>query len=63
MKKVTLSSLEVKNQRALLDGGATHCLRQANNQEEWERAREVTVQLAQGDSTSKAMVSDVADSR
>ena len=48
LKKVQVSSLEVRNQRALLDGGATHCLRQAKSEAEWLNAKEVTVQLAQG---------------
>ena len=32
----------------LLDGGATHCLRQAKNQKEWEEASPATMQLASG---------------
>eukprot|EP00435_Cladocopium_sp_Y103_P057857 s294_g20.t1 len=48
LKKIMLNSLEVRDQRALLDGGATHCLRQAGSESEWQNAKEVTVQLAQG---------------
>ena len=32
----------------LLDGGATHCLRRAKDQREWDRARPIQVQLAEG---------------
>ena len=42
-----MSSLEVKNKRALLDGGATRSLRQCVSAQEWEEAREVEVHLAQ----------------
>ena len=49
MKAIKLSSLEVRtNDRALLDGGATHCLRKAESEEEWQRAQEVRVELAEG---------------
>ncbi|CAK9080208.1 unnamed protein product, partial [Durusdinium trenchii] len=49
LKAVKLSSLEVKTtDRALLDGGATHCLRKAESEEEWMRAQEVRVELAEG---------------
>ena len=49
VKAIKLSSLEVKtNDRALLDGGATHCLRRAEFEEEWQRAQEVRVELAEG---------------
>ena len=38
VKAIKLSSLEVRtNDRALLDGGATHCLRRAESEEEWQR--------------------------
>ena len=37
------------NGMTLLDGGATHCLRQRETEEEWSRAVEVRVQLAQGE--------------
>ena len=33
----------------LLDGGATHCLRQSRSQLEWEESKEVNVALAQGE--------------
>eukprot|EP00913_Durusdinium_trenchii_P004009 g3713.t1 len=49
IKSIKLSSLEVRtNDRALLDGGATHCLRRAESEEEWQRAQEVRVELAEG---------------
>eukprot|EP00435_Cladocopium_sp_Y103_P040850 s2478_g11.t1 len=48
LKKISLSSLEVKNQRSLLDGGATHCLRKPESEEEWTTAKEVEVHLAEG---------------
>ena len=35
--------------RCLLDGGATHCLRQCENETEWSKGVEVSVSLAQGD--------------
>ena len=48
-KAIRLSSLEVREGgRALLDGGATHCLRRAASEEEWLRAQEVNVELAAG---------------
>ena len=48
LRKIQLSSLEVKNKRALLDGGAMHSLRQCSSVQEWDKAREVEVHLAQG---------------
>lgn len=33
----------------LLDGGATHCLRQSRSVSEWEESKEVKVSLAQGE--------------
>ena len=33
----------------LLDGGATHCLRQRRDMDEWEQSVPVTVKLATGD--------------
>ena len=49
VKTIRLSSLEVREGgRALLDGGATHCLRRAASEEEWSRAQEVNVELAAG---------------
>ena len=52
VKAIKLSSLEVRtNDRALLDGGATHCLRKAELEEEWQRAQEVRVELAEGSVT------------
>ena len=35
--------------RCLLDGGATHCLRQCETEMEWSKGVEVSVSLAQGD--------------
>eukprot|EP00435_Cladocopium_sp_Y103_P037084 s2739_g9.t1 len=37
-----------KNQRVLIDGGATHVLRKAKSQEEWDRGDLVQVALASG---------------
>ena len=37
----------------LLDGGDTHCLRQAKSDEEWEKAIPTTVQLASGSVTMR----------
>ena len=49
MKAIRLSSLEVREGgRALLDGGATHCLRRTASEEEWASAQEVNVELAAG---------------
>ncbi|CAK9085240.1 unnamed protein product, partial [Durusdinium trenchii] len=49
MKAIRLSSLEVREGgRALLDGGATHCLRRTSSEEEWASAQEVSVELAAG---------------
>ena len=42
-----------KEQSTLLDGGATHCLRRAKSQEEWNNGKQVTVQLASGEVTMK----------
>ena len=36
VEEVKVSVLGVRDRRALLDGGATHCLRQAASDEEWE---------------------------
>ena len=49
VRAVRLSSLEVQKQnRVLLDGGATHALRTAKDEKEWRSAVEVRVDLAQG---------------
>ena len=37
-----------KNQRILIDGGATHVLRKARSQEEWDQGELVQVALASG---------------
>ncbi|CAE6952631.1 Papst2 [Symbiodinium sp. CCMP2592] len=42
---VRVSSMD-KSTTALLDSGATHCLRNAHDQEEWLQSEEVIVQLA-----------------
>lgn len=42
-----------EEQSTLLDGGATHCLRRAKSQEEWNNGKQVTVQLASGEVTMK----------
>ena len=42
-----------EEQSTLLDGGATHCLRRAKSQEEWNNGQQVTVQLASGEVTMK----------
>lgn len=39
--------------KTLLDGGATHCMRQARNAEEWRDAEEVQVTLAAGQTTMR----------
>ena len=51
LKAIKLSSLD----RALLDGGATHCLRTAKSEEEWQRAQEVRVELAEGSVTLRQL--------
>ena len=43
-----VSALGMRDRRALLDGGATHCLRQVRSGDEWRSATEVEVELAQG---------------
>jgi len=45
---VKISALGVRDRRALLDGGATHCLRQAADEAEWKSGIEVEVALASG---------------
>ena len=40
----------------LLDGGATHCLRQCRSEKEWREGREVSVALAHGDVVMKQNV-------
>ena len=45
---VKISALGVQDRRALLDGGATHCLRQAADEAEWKSGIEVEVALASG---------------
>ena len=52
--------------RTLLDGGATHCLRVARNEKEWNEAISVNVQLASGNvemrmnPTSKTLIVEAA---
>ena len=54
MRKMVVKDIRVCAQRAtsaaLLDSGATHCLRSAFSEEEWLRAEEVLVTLAGGHS-------------
>jgi len=42
-----------EEQVVLLDGGATHCLRECKGQEEWESAKEIRVALAEGETVMK----------
>ena len=46
-----ISSTE--QQVVLIDGGATHCLREVKNEEEWRKAKEIRVALAEGDTVMK----------
>ena len=56
LRAIKVSSLEVKDQgKTLLDGGATHALRTAKSQEEWDSAQEVRVELAQGTATLRQL--------
>ena len=50
-EEVKVSVLGVRDRRALLDGGATHCLRQAASDEGWDSSVEVQVALASGSVT------------
>ena len=43
-----ITALGTRDRRALLDGGATHCLRKTFGAEEWGASEEVEVTLAQG---------------
>ena len=48
-KAVSLRSVrEGRFDETLLDGGATHCLRQARTEKEWSQAKTIEVQLASG---------------
>ena len=38
-----------RNEMTLIDGGATHCLRQAHSPDEWSRAEKVRVMVASGE--------------
>ena len=40
-------------QMVLIDGGATHCLREVKSEQEWEDAKEIRVALAEGDTIMK----------
>ena len=51
MEEVKASVLGVRDRRAVLHGGATHCLRQAAVGEEWNSPVEVQVALASGSVT------------
>ena len=49
VKTVNLRKIDMgKNQRVLIDGGATHVLRKAKSQEEWDLGEPVQVALASG---------------
>ncbi|CAE7275253.1 unnamed protein product [Symbiodinium sp. CCMP2592] len=54
LKTVKISNIHVcstgRNAAALLDSGATHCLRSAYGQDEWEESEEILVELAGGSS-------------
>ena len=54
---INLSQLGGRDKRALLDGGATHCLRTAVSEEEWQAAEEVEVALAIGSATLRQIPS------
>eukprot|EP00435_Cladocopium_sp_Y103_P038238 s480_g10.t1 len=56
VRAMRISSLEVQSKgRALLDGGATHALRVARDQAEFDSAMEVQVELAQGSVTLRQL--------
>ena len=49
VKTVNLRKIDMgKSQRVLIDGGATHVLRKAKSQEEWDQGEPVQVALASG---------------
>ena len=49
VKVCGLRKLHPGDQRSvLLDGGATHCLRTCKNNQEWDRAKDIEVALAEG---------------
>ena len=49
VKTVNLRKTDMgKNQRVLIDGGATHVLRKARSQEDWDQGELVQVALASG---------------
>ena len=49
VKTVNLRKIDMgKNQRVLINGGATHVLRKANSQDEWDQGEPVQVALASG---------------
>lgn len=49
IKKISVKKVGMGEESTLIDGGATHCLRQKKSEEEWKRAKEVKVQLAAGE--------------
>ena len=54
IKMITVKSLHTGQKgHTLLDGGATHCLRTARSEEEWNAAATVNVQLASGEVTMR----------
>ena len=52
---ISLSILGKPDRRALLDGGATHCLRSSKGDEDWNSAEEVEVTLAAGSTTLRQL--------
>ena len=54
IRAIKMKKLDTKGETTiLLDGGATHPLRCAANDAEWDRAQEITVQLAHGSTTMR----------
>ena len=49
VRVIRLQRMSVEGSGMTLDGGATHCLRQAHSRQEWDLATEVRVQLAKGE--------------
>ena len=53
IKMMQVKSIEQAGAHTLIDGGATHCLRQSKSQKEWQQAQEVKVRLAAGEAKMK----------
>ena len=54
VKRVNIRKIDIgKNQRILIDGGATHVLRKARSQDEWDQGELVQVALASGNTDLK----------